>query len=115
MRRVAHEQPFPHECFALPEESLAVLIHLGPEADLVEGAIELDLELRAQDEDDVAVARAADAFVADGFAGDLHSSETGQEIRDFDSSNGGTGGKGPSNRWRGRGGRLARDGCSLPQ
>jgi hypothetical protein len=72
MWRVADEESFPNECFALPEKSLAVLIHLGPEADVIEAAVQLDLEFVALDEHEVAVAGTADAFVANGFARDLH-------------------------------------------
>ena len=70
--RLGDEEPLPDECFPLPEESLAALIHLCPEADLVQGAVEPYFLLRALNEDEVAVARAADALVADGFAGNLH-------------------------------------------
>ena len=70
--RIADEQSFPHECLALPEEPLAVLVHLCPEAYIVECAVELYVRLQALDEDDVAVARTADAFVAKGLARDFH-------------------------------------------
>jgi hypothetical protein len=92
--RVADEESFPDERFALPEEALAVLVHLGPEADLIEGAVELDLEFVALDEDDVAVAGAADAFVANGFARDFHGDRDLPEIRDPETSKGETVGKG---------------------
>jgi hypothetical protein len=72
VRRVAHEQPFPDEGFTLPEQPLAVLVHLRPEADLVERTIEADVTLASLDQDDVAIAWAADAFVAKGFARNLH-------------------------------------------
>jgi len=69
---VADEQPFPDECLAFPEESLAVLVHLCPESDLVERAVEVHVRLGALDEHEVAVAWTADAFVAKGLAGDFH-------------------------------------------
>jgi hypothetical protein len=94
VRRVADEESFPDECFALPEEALAVLIHLRPEAHLIEGAVELDPELGALNEDEVAVAGAADAFVANGFARDSHGDRDRPEIRDSETSKRGTAGKG---------------------
>jgi hypothetical protein len=72
VRRIAHKQPFPHERFALPQESLSVLIQLRPEPNLVERAVESHLVLGPLDEHQVAVARATDAFVAYGLAGNLH-------------------------------------------
>ena len=79
MRRVAHQQSFPHERFAFPEQTLAVLIHLGPEPNFIECAVESHLGLRPLDENEVAIARAADAFVPKGFAWDLH---CGPSVRD---------------------------------
>src|SRR6476646_11737466 len=70
--RFAHEQPFPDERFALPQQSLSVLVHLRPQPHLVERAVEAHLVLGPLDEHDVAVTRAADALVANGFARDLH-------------------------------------------
>ena len=49
-----------------------MLVHLGPEADLVEGAVEAYLGLGALDEHQVAVTGSADALVANGLARDLH-------------------------------------------
>ena len=69
---IGNEEPFPHECLTFPEESLAALVHLRPEADEIERAFELNLGLRALDEHEVAVTRAADALVADCLARDLH-------------------------------------------
>lgn len=72
VRRVADEQSLPHEGLALPEETLAVLVHFCPEAYFVERALQSHVLFRALDEDDVAVAWAADAFVTQGFPWDLH-------------------------------------------
>jgi len=77
--RVAHEEPFPHERLPLPQQSLSVLIHLRPQAHQVKRAVEPHLVLRALDEHDIAVAWAADALVADGFARDLHCLGTEEE------------------------------------
>ena len=70
--RIAHEQSFPHERFALPQQSLSVLIHLRPQSYLVERVIQPDLVLGPLDEHNVAVTRATDALVAYGFAWNLH-------------------------------------------
>ena len=72
VRRVAHEQSFPHERFALPQQSLSVLVHLRPQPHLVERAVEPYVLLGPLDEHDVAITRATDALVAYGFAGNLH-------------------------------------------
>jgi hypothetical protein len=72
VRRIAHEQSFPHERLALPEEALAVLVHLRPESHFIERAVQADLVFRALDEHDVAVARPTNALVADRFSRDLH-------------------------------------------
>jgi len=77
VRLVAREQALPHEGFALPEQPLSVLVHLGPEADFVECAVQVDVRFRALDEHEVAVARAADAFVANGLSGDFHGAAIG--------------------------------------
>ena len=71
IRRIAHEQPLPHERFALPQQSLSVLIHLRPQPDLVERTVEAHLMLGPLDEHDIAVTRATDAFVAYGFSRNL--------------------------------------------
>lgn len=70
--RVADEQSLPHEGLALPEQALAVLIHFCPEAHFVKRALQSHMLFGALDEDDVAVAWAADALVAQGFPRDLH-------------------------------------------
>ena len=72
VRRIAHELSFPHERFALPQQSLSVLVHLRPQPHLVERAVEPHLVLGPLDEHDVAITWPTDAFVAYGFAGDLH-------------------------------------------
>jgi hypothetical protein len=72
LARVTHEQAFPHERLALPEEALAVLVHLRPESHFIERAVQADLVFRALDEHDVAVARPTNALVADRFSRDLH-------------------------------------------
>ena len=69
---VGNEQPFPYESLAFPEQALAAFVHLRPEADVIQRAFELNFGLRALDEYEVAVARPADALVADCFARDLH-------------------------------------------
>ena len=79
--RVGCEQAFPDKCLTLPEEALAVFVHLRPEANLVQRAVELDVVLRALDEHNVAVPRAANALVANGFPGDLHVREKGEGRR----------------------------------
>jgi hypothetical protein len=72
MRFRGCEQTFPHERLSLPEQALSVLVHLGPQAHLIERAIQLDVVLRALDEDDVPIARTADALVTDCLARNLH-------------------------------------------
>ena len=72
VRRSAHEQPLPHERFALPQQSLSVLVHLRPQPYLVERAVETHLVLGSLDEHDIAVTRATDALVAYGFSRNLH-------------------------------------------
>ena len=69
---VAHEQAFPHERFVLPEEALAVLVHLCPESHFIARAVQAYLVFRALDEHDVAIARPTDALVANRFSWDLH-------------------------------------------
>jgi hypothetical protein len=76
MRRIADEQSFPDECLTLPEEALAVLVHLRPEAHFVECAFQAHLRFGALDEDEVSVAWTADAFVANGLARDFHGVRT---------------------------------------
>ena len=49
-----------------------MLIHLGPKADQVKRAVQPHLVFGALNEHDVAIARAADTFIADGLARDLH-------------------------------------------
>jgi hypothetical protein len=70
--RVADEQSLPHEGLALPEQALAVLVHFCPEAHFVERALQSHMLFGALDEDDVAVAWAADALITQGFPWDLH-------------------------------------------
>ena len=70
--RLGDEKSLPDERFALPEKPLAALVQLRPQTHLVQGAIEPHFVFRALNEDEVAVARPADALVANGFAGDLH-------------------------------------------
>jgi hypothetical protein len=72
VRRIAHEQSLPYECFAPPQQALSVLVHLGPQAYLVERAVEAYLVLGPLDEHQVAVTRATDALVAYGFSRNLH-------------------------------------------
>ena len=50
-----------------------MLIHLRPEAHFVEGAIQLDVVLRALDEHHIAVSWASNALVANRLARNLHS------------------------------------------
>jgi hypothetical protein len=49
-----------------------VLVHLGPQAYLVQRTVEVYLVHGPLDEHQIAIARPTDAFVAYGFSGDLH-------------------------------------------
>ena len=106
VRCVADEQSFPHECLTLPEKSLAVLVHLGPEAHFVERAVEMHVGFCALDEDEVAVAWTADAFVAKGLTWDFHDvvrdGSQGRKKSGLESTNDATDGKGPESHETGR-------------
>ena len=69
--RIAHEQAFPHQRFAFPQQALAVFVHLGPQAHVIDRAIELGEGLESLNQHDVAVTRTADALVPNRLARDL--------------------------------------------